>query len=717
MKPILIKLCFIGFLLTLSVIVQAQKIGLLLDSYVTDRWYLDEKLFTDKVKQLGGECMVEVAYGDSDEQLKLAGKLLESGIDVLAVVPTDATKAADIVKLAKIAGVPVISYDRLILSDDIAVYISYNNEKVGRLQAEYALKRFPKGKYILINGPVSDNNAVMFRQGQLSILKSAEAKGQISILEDYIMTDWSEIGAFEKMKDILASGREMPDVIIAANDAVANGVIQALPPALAGKIVVTGQDADLRGIRNIITGTQAMTIYKPIRPLAYRAAEMAMTLAHGKVIEGLTRMGKSDFFVNALLLDPIVVDKSNYKETVIKDGHASLSEVLKNLGSVFEQERSKIQLSLLQKEKALEVEKHVNQRNIFIVIISFFLFSIVGLAFTIYHKQKDNRLLNDQKKTIETTNSELHTSNEKLQSLNEELLQKQEEISAQRDAIADQKEKLEEVNAIIEQQKNAIVEQNETLEEEVQKRTADLVQYNRQLEQYAFITAHNLRAPVARIIGLGQLLRLDQSDMVETRFIIDKLLDSSEELDSVIKELNAILDIRTFSVEVLTKVDLSEQVTNIMASLKSDIEHTKAVIKTDFRAVNDIFSIKPYIHSIIFNLVSNAIKYRAADREPVITLKTEKVKNQVCLSVSDNGIGIDLDSHHDMIFQLYKRFHFHAEGRGIGLFLVKTQIDSLGGNVQIESKVGKGTTFRIFLNNHTKGSDQREKKEKQKQLV
>jgi D-xylose ABC transporter substrate-binding protein len=695
MKFPLRKLYIIGFLIALGSFAHAQKIGFLLDSYATDRWYLDQKLFSDKVKMMGGECLVEVAYGDADEQLKLAKKLIQSGVSVLTVVATDATKAVEIVQLAKEAGIPVISYDRLILTNDIDVYLSYDNVKVGRLQAEYVLKTHPEGKYFLINGPVSDNNGVLFRKGQLEVLQPHINSGKIKILADYILPDWSEIEAFEKMKEMLAAGGEVPDVIVAANDALANGVIQALPPSLAGKIPVTGQDADLMGIRNIITGTQSITIYKPIKPLAYLAAEMSMEMAHGRTGPPKTKMQIGNLFVNAILLEPMVVDKSNYKESVIKDGHASLSEVLKNLSTVFEQERNKV----LQKEKALEVEKQVNQRNIFIVVTLFLVFSIAGLTFSIYHKQRDNKLLKAHKVMIEKTNRELYRSNEKLQTLNEELTQQQEEISAQRDAIAQQKETLLEVNNIIATQKDEIQRHNETLEEEVQKRTAELVQYNRQLEQYAFITAHNLRAPVARIIGLGQLLKMGHSNMQETSFIIDKLVTSSSELDNVIKELNAILDIRTFSVEVMTQISLRNEVNHIIDNLRSEIDSTGAIIESDFDAIDNIFSIKPYIHSILFNLISNAIKYRHADRPPIVHLKTEKLKNQICLTVSDNGMGIDLDSHQDMIFQLYKRFHFHAEGRGIGLFLVKTQIDSLGGNIQIESQVNEGTTFRIYLNN------------------
>ncbi|MFZ6010369.1 MAG: substrate-binding domain-containing protein [Bacteroidota bacterium] len=674
----------------------SQKIGLLLGSFVSDRWYLDQKLFVDRVKELGGECLVEIAY-TAEEQASLAQKLIDRGVEVLAVVPIDATKARDIVALAKTRKVPVISYDRLILSNDITIYISYDNEKVGRLQAQYMLNKFPNGKYFLINGPTIDNNAILFRRGQLSVLQPYADRGEIIILHDEVMETWSEMGAFESVKQYLAKGNEVPDVVLAANDALATGVIQALPPHLAGKIAITGQDADVTNVRNIIAGNQTMTIYKPIRPLAYRAAEMAMDLEKGRSVRGQTTISTGDIKVPAILLDPMIVDITNYKETVIKDGHVSLSEVVQNLGEAFEQERNKIQLSLLQKENALEVQRKVNQRNTFIILTVFLIVSIGGLTFTVHQKQKNNRLLQQQRREIEDKNRELHQSNEKLKTLNEKLVEKREAIGLQRDAIAQQKIKLEELYNILAQQKDEIQSQNEKLEDEVQKRTSELVEYNRQLEQYAFITAHNLRAPVARILGLGRLIKMRESDPSEVRVIIDKLLSSSLDLDGVIKDLNKILDVRTFSMATLTQVDLREEMNNVMHNLRADIDETHATIECDFNAVSTIYSIKPYIHSILFNLVSNAIKYRHSLRAPVVKIKTALNADGISLVIADNGIGIDLQAYRNTIFKLYKRFHFHVEGRGLGLFMVKTQIESLGGSIAIESEVDKGTTITICL--------------------
>jgi len=309
-------------------VASAQKIGLLMDSYVIDRWYIDQKLFTDRIKELGGECLVEIPYGDPDEQVRLGKKLIQAGVDVLVIVPSDSRKAAEIVQAAKAKKIPVISYDRLILSKDLSFYISYNNVEVGHLQAQYAVSKVPKGKYLLLNGPPTDNNAILFRKGQMEVLQPHIDKGDITIIGDIVLNDWSEIEALMRIDEFFSSNQEKPDVIIAANDALATGSIQALPTDLLGKVLITGQDAELIALKSIIAGNQAMTVYKPIKPLAHQAAEIAMTFAKGKTPTNKTKLKNDDFEIDAVLLKPLVVDKTNYNETVVKDGHISLSEIM-----------------------------------------------------------------------------------------------------------------------------------------------------------------------------------------------------------------------------------------------------------------------------------------------------------------------------------------------------------------------------------------------------
>ncbi|HEX6227628.1 MAG TPA: substrate-binding domain-containing protein, partial [Chryseolinea sp.] len=316
------RLILLAATLNLATVTWAQRIGLLMDSYVIDRWYIDQKLFTDKIKELGGECIVEMPYGDPDEQVKLGKKLISEKIDVLVIIPSDRVKAAAIVQAAKEANIPVIAYDRMIDTNDLTLYVSYNNLNVGKLQAQYATNKMPQGNYLLINGPESDMNAISFREGQRAALKSYIQSGKIKIIGDYVLGSWSELESLMKTDEFLTSHPEKPDVIIAANDALATGAIQSLPKDLLGKVIVTGQDADKTSLKNIIAGTQTMTIYKPIRALAYQAAESAMKIAKGeKFLSVKTNVGS--YNVSAILLDPVVVDKNNYKETVVKDGHVN----------------------------------------------------------------------------------------------------------------------------------------------------------------------------------------------------------------------------------------------------------------------------------------------------------------------------------------------------------------------------------------------------------
>ena len=307
--------------------ITAQKIGLLMDSYVVDRWYLDQKLFTERVRALGGECIVEVPHGDPDEQLRLGKKLLDSGINVLVVVASDSRKAAAIVSAANEKKVPVISYDRLILSNGLSFYISYDNTRVGNLQARYALEKVPRGKYLLINGPPTDYNAVLFRKGQMEALQPHIDNGEIEVVGDIVLNEWSEIEALMRIDELFSTSTIKPDVIIAANDALATGTIQAIPIDMLGHVLITGQDAELIALKNIISGNQAMTVYKPIKDLAYRAAEIAMDFSHGKKPKKSTKLRTEEIEVDAILLNPTVVDKQNYRKTVVQDGHVSLSEV------------------------------------------------------------------------------------------------------------------------------------------------------------------------------------------------------------------------------------------------------------------------------------------------------------------------------------------------------------------------------------------------------
>ena len=303
------------------------KIGLLLDSLQEERWQRDRDLFVERAKELGAEVLVKEANRDPALQEQQARELLAEDVKALVVVPSDTEKAAAIVAAAAEKKVPVISYDRLIRNADVALYVSFDNVKVGRMQAEYLLNRAPKGNYLLIGGSPTDNNAKLLRQGQMETLKPAIAAGSVRVVGDDWANNWDPAEAKKQTEAALAKSRNLA-AIVASNDHTADGVVEALEAAnLAGKVLVSGQDAELTALRRIVKGTQAMTVYKPLRPLARMAAGAAVNMAKGQTEDGLVSINNGQKDVPARLLEPISVDKETMDRTVIADGYHTRAEV------------------------------------------------------------------------------------------------------------------------------------------------------------------------------------------------------------------------------------------------------------------------------------------------------------------------------------------------------------------------------------------------------
>lgn len=316
-----------------------------------------------------------------------------------------------------------------------------------------------------------------------------------------------------------------------------------------------------------------------------------------------------------------------------------------------------------------------------------------------------NQELVVREEEIKSQNEDLFQQREELISQNEELVRSQTEIDEQRRLLSQQNQELSEARQIIECQNEEILLQNQGLDLEVKERTKELVEYTQQLEQFAFIVAHNLRSPVARILGLGHVLELSKNSPEDERMIISKMILTTEELDRVVRDINMILEVRKNNTLPISEINLSEEVAMIKSNLETEIQDTQAEIIEDFSDISTLQTVKPYIDSILINLISNAIKYRDTKRNPCIKIKTEIQAEYVCLSVSDNGLGIDMEANKKNIFNLYKRFHTHVEGKGMGLYLVKTQVIALGGKIEVESEVNKGSTFKVFLKNN--GSQQK----------
>lgn len=308
------------------------RIGFSMDTLKEERWQRDRDLFLARAKELGADVLVQSANSDDAVQLQQSENLLSQGIDILVVVPHNAEVAASIVEAAKRQGVPVISYDRLIRNSDVDLYISFDNVKVGQMQAQYLLDRAPKGNYVLIGGAPTDNNALLFREGQMKVLQPAIDRGDIKITANQWARDWQANEALKIAENALTQARNDVQAIVVSNDGTAGGAIQALEEQkLVGKVLVSGQDADLAALQRIVEGKQSMTVYKPIDKIARRAAEVVVAMARGEKVDAASAVNNGRKDVPSILLEPIVVDKTNVAETVVKDGYQKLEDIYKNV--------------------------------------------------------------------------------------------------------------------------------------------------------------------------------------------------------------------------------------------------------------------------------------------------------------------------------------------------------------------------------------------------
>ena len=260
------------------------KIGLMVDSLVIERWQKDRDIFISRAKALGAEVILKNANEDAQLQTQQVRELIEAKVDVIVIIPYDRISIAPILKQAKREGIKIIAYDRLVQKGDVDLYISFDNFKVGELMGASILEKAPMGNYVVINGSPKDNNAYMFNEGYMSVLQPAIDAGAIEVLANVWADDWREVVAYDTISDLIDSGAEI-DAIIGANDDLAEGAIRSLlERQLAGRVLVSGHDANLSACQRIVEGTQTLTIYKPIKKLAQKAAEVAVDLAMGKAI-------------------------------------------------------------------------------------------------------------------------------------------------------------------------------------------------------------------------------------------------------------------------------------------------------------------------------------------------------------------------------------------------------------------------------------------------
>ena len=326
-----------------------KNVGVLLPESDSSARYeaYDRPLLEQEIKAAvpGVAIQYSNANNNATTQQNQAEAALTKGACILVMDPNDSDQASVIVQQAKASGVPVIAYDRLIQDPDLAYYVSFNNERVGELQGQYIADQYKAGKFdlkkgatlVMINGAQTDNNALLFRKGTLKSLQPLIDSGDLKLVFDQYTPNWDNTKAQSLMEGVLTKQSNQVDIAYVANDSMANTVIAALrAQKLNGKVLVTGQDATLTGIQNILTGDQAMTIYKPISQEAKATARLVAALSNGENTGSIakdTTAIKGGASIASVLETPIAVDQKNVKSTVIADKYLTQEQICSGLSS------------------------------------------------------------------------------------------------------------------------------------------------------------------------------------------------------------------------------------------------------------------------------------------------------------------------------------------------------------------------------------------------
>jgi len=277
----------------------------------------------------------------------------------------------------------------------------------------------------------------------------------------------------------------------------------------------------------------------------------------------------------------------------------------------------------------------------------------------------------------------------------------QEKVSQINDDLVLRNDEIQQQNEIINRQNQELKFYSEQLEQKVKKRTEllsklndELKRQNNTLEQFTFMTAHNLRSPVAHIKGLINLLPHQISDIPDSSEILERLRESAVNLDNVVGDITSILNIKKGD-KKLEKLNLRKILDLTIDTLEKDLNDKKANLNIECQDDIEIKGVRSYFQSIFYNLLHNAIKYSSLARQPEISITCRKSVDEIFIECADNGIGFDMKMAKNKIFQLYQRFNTEYQGKGYGLFLTKTQVEAMGGAIDVKSKLGQGTTFQI----------------------
>ncbi len=306
-------------------------IGLSLDTLKEERWQRDRDAFQKRADELGVDLLIQAANSDDTRQMQDVQALISRRVGALIIAPHNGAAMARAVSLAHEAGIPVISYDRLITGADEDLYVSFDTVRIGRMQAAAlldALKGRRPMRIVRIQGAKTDNNSFLLKQGQDEVLAPLIADGRVRVLHEDWAEDWKPENAKKIMNAALTEHGHAIDGVLCANDGTAGGAIQALTEeGLAGKVAVVGQDAELVACQRIAAGTQTATIYKPTRLEVDAALDAALKMIRGRPLIALAQTDNGAGRIPSVLRDTIAVTRANLLDTVVKDGYHSYDEV------------------------------------------------------------------------------------------------------------------------------------------------------------------------------------------------------------------------------------------------------------------------------------------------------------------------------------------------------------------------------------------------------
>jgi len=310
-------------------------IGLSLDTLKEERWQRDKTAFEAKAAEMGVDLLVQAANSDDTRQMQDVQALISRHVGAIIIAPHNGAAMAKGVALAHEAGIPVISYDRLITGADEDLYVAFDAVRIGEMQAQALLSKL-KGRrpirLVRIQGAKTDHNSFLVKEGQDKVLAPLIAKGEVKVLHEDWAQDWKPENAKKIMNAALTTHGHDLDAVLCANDGTAGGAIQALSEeGLAGKIVVVGQDAELVACQRIAAGTQAATIYKPTNLEVTAALDAAVKMAKGRAVVAKDEMDNGFAKIPTILKDTIAVTKENLMDTVVKDKYHPYDQVYKGV--------------------------------------------------------------------------------------------------------------------------------------------------------------------------------------------------------------------------------------------------------------------------------------------------------------------------------------------------------------------------------------------------